>query len=74
MTSEWKFYGVLTRFGDYRQVWAHSISEARDITECSIALDCIAGKCEDGEGVHQVQEVPCPIQGVREDLAEIMAK
>ena len=68
-----KTYGILTRFGDYFEVTATDADMARDIAGCQIALNCISGKSEDGDAVHQVQDLSCPIQGIRDDLAEIMA-
>lgn len=73
-TAKQEQYAILTRFGDYFQVWAHDLEEARAMGECSIALDAMAGTRDGDDSVHQVQLVPCPIQGIRDDLAEIMAK
>lgn len=67
-------YGVLTRFGDYLEVWAHDAEEARAMGECSIALDALAGKRDGDDSVHQVEIIPCPIQGIRDDLAEILGR
>jgi len=67
-------YAVLTRFGNYLEIYAHNQNEARDIGNCSIILDIIGGKIENGDEVHQVELIEeDPIQGIRNDLAEIMA-
>lgn len=64
-----KIYGVLTRFGDHFEVAANDIDEARSEAEGQIEVEG-----QRGDSVHQVQLVPCPIQGIRDDLAEIMSK
>jgi hypothetical protein len=61
-------YGILTRYGDYFEVSAASIVDARADAEDMIAVD---GQV--GDSVHQVHSVANPVQAIREDLAEIMA-
>ena len=61
-------YGILTRYGDYFEVEASCADDAREVGENFIAISDQAG-----DGVHQIQLIECPIQGIRDDLAEIMA-
>jgi hypothetical protein len=65
-----KTYGILTRLGHYFEVLAHDEDHAREEAEKDIAS---GDEAEDGDYVHQIDEIGCPIQDIREDLAEIMA-
>jgi hypothetical protein len=63
-------YGILTRYGHYFEVTAHDEDHAREEAETDIAA---GDEAEDGDAVHQINLIGCPIQGIRDDLAEIMA-
>jgi hypothetical protein len=64
-----KNYAILTRFGHYFEVVAHDEDHAREEAEKDIAS---GDEAEDGDTVQQIDEVACPVQGIRDDLAEIM--
>lgn len=63
-----KIYGILTRYGDYFEVAAKSTDDAHEEGE-----EMISSEGQHGDSVHAVQQVTDGFQGIRDDLAEILA-